>query len=104
MTTSRNSLSRRDFLKAGAVGAGTIGLSLTGTNLVASNVPNGKAKNCIVLFLVGGPSQLETFDPKQDAPENVRGPFGAIRTNVSGIHLSENMPRMAKIADKLAIV
>src|SRR5437660_715505 len=92
-------LSRRDFLKAGAVGAGTAGLTLTGLDLHGAS-RHAKAKNCIILFLVGGPSHLETFDPKPDAPENVRGPFGTIRTNVPGIHLSENLPRMAAIADK----
>jgi uncharacterized protein (DUF1501 family) len=104
MNASRDPLSRRDFLKAGAIGAGSIGLTLAGSELHAAGGVSRKPMNCIVLFLVGGPSQLETFDPKPDAPENVRGPFGAIRTNVPGIHLSENLPRMAKIADKFAIV
>jgi uncharacterized protein (DUF1501 family) len=102
MNSSRP-LSRRDFLKAGTVGAGTAGLTLTGLDLRGAPTP-AKNKNCIILFLVGGPSQLETFDPKPDAPENIRGPFGAICTNVPGIHLSETLPRMATIADKYAIV
>src|SRR5204862_8335238 len=96
-------LSRRDFLKAGAMSTGAAGLTMAGLNLHAA-AARAKAKNCIILFLVGGPSQLETFDPKPDAPENVRGPFETIRTNVPGIHLSENLPRMAKIADKFAII
>src|SRR6266581_1020304 len=96
-------LSRRDFLKAGAVGATTTGLTLAGVDLHGAPRPR-KEMNCIILFLVGGPSQLETFDTKPDAPDNVRGPFGTIRTNVPGIHLSETLPRMARIADKYAIV
>src|SRR5262249_1064788 len=60
--------------------------------------------NCILLFLVGGPSQLDTWDPKPHAPENVRGPFRPIRTSVPGIHISELFPRMAASAEKYAIV
>jgi uncharacterized protein (DUF1501 family) len=102
MNSSRP-LNRRDFIKAGAISAGTAGLKLAGFDL--HGAPRLTThKNCIILFLVGGPSQLETFDPKPDAPENVRGPFGTIRTNVPGIDLSENLPRMATIADKYAIV
>src|SRR5262245_12371305 len=104
MNTSQT-LTRRDFFKAGAMSAGTIGLTLAGGNLHAAGArPGAKQMNCIVLFLVGGPSQLETFDPKPDAPMNVRGPFGTIRTNVPGTYLSENLPLMATMADKYAIV
>src|SRR5205809_346948 len=53
---------------------------------------------------VGGPSQLETWDPKPGAPANVRGPFRAIRTNVPGIQISEHFPLMARIADRYAIL
>jgi hypothetical protein len=60
--------------------------------------------NCILLFLVGGPSQLETWDPKPGAPENVRGPFRPISTNVLGIQISEHFPLMARMADRYAIL
>src|ERR1051326_5569273 len=96
-------LSRRDFLKMGSMSAGAVGLTLADLSLLPA-AQNRRDVNCIVLFLVGGPSQLETFDPKPDAPCNVRGPFGAIRTCVPGVHLSEYLPRMAKIADKFALV
>ena len=96
-------LTRRDFFKAGAIAAGSVSLTLADlSRLHAARKSNDL--NCILLFMVGGPSQLETFDPKPNAPDGVRGPFAAIRTNVSGIELSEHLPRMAGIADKFAIV
>src|SRR5204862_8220308 len=64
----------------------------------------GRAKNIIYLWLAGGPPQHETFDPKPDAPAEVRGPFKPISTNVPGIQFCELLPRTARIADKLAIV
>jgi hypothetical protein len=63
-----------------------------------------RAKSCILLWLDGGPSHLETFDLKPDVPAEVRGPFQPIPTNVPGIHLSELLPRTATITDKLAII
>ncbi|HEY3837609.1 MAG TPA: DUF1501 domain-containing protein, partial [Bryobacteraceae bacterium] len=63
-----------------------------------------KDVNCIMLFLVGGPSQLDTWDMKPEAPAEIRGPYKPIKTNVSGIEISENFPRMAKHADKYAII
>jgi uncharacterized protein (DUF1501 family) len=96
-------LSRRDFLRAGALTAGAVSLSLP--QLHAAEVAKaGNATNCIVLFLVGGPSHLETWDPKPGAPENIRGPFRPLRTNVPGIAISEHLPRMARRADRYAII
>ena len=60
--------------------------------------------NCIQLMLVGGPSQLDTWDMKPDAPASIRGPYKPIKTNVSGIEISEIFPRMAKHADKFALL
>lgn len=95
-------LSRREFLKASALGAGVAGMTLA--DWPTAQAASGKDINCILLFLVGGPSQLETFDPKPDAPSHVRGPFGAIRTRVPGVHLSETLPLLAEHMDKVAIV
>ncbi|WP_439620261.1 DUF1501 domain-containing protein [Gemmata sp.] len=96
---------RRDFLHAGAIAP--LGLTLAGLNR-ARAAAGEKAKdddvNCIMLFLVGGPSQLDTFDPKPNAPAEVRGPFTATKTNVVGTQLSEIFPRTAKHADKFSIV
>ena len=64
----------------------------------------GRAKNIIFLWLQGGPPQHETFDPKPDAPAEIRGPFRPIATNVPGIHFCELLPRTAALADKLAVV
>jgi hypothetical protein len=60
--------------------------------------------NCIFLMLVGGPSQLDTWDMKPDAPIEIRGPYKPIKTNVPGIEVSENFPRMAKHADKFSLI
>ncbi len=60
--------------------------------------------NCILLFLVGGPSQLDTWDMKPDAPEEIRGPFRPIETNVPGLWVSEIFPKMAQMMDKVALV
>jgi uncharacterized protein (DUF1501 family) len=94
-------LSRRDVLQLGGLGA--LGLSLPG--LAAANPPRGpRARACILIYLFGGPSQLETFDLKPDAPAHFRGEFRPIATNVPGIHISEHLPRLARRADKYCLV
>jgi uncharacterized protein (DUF1501 family) len=60
--------------------------------------------SCIVLFLVGGPSHIDTWDPKPDAPAQIRGPFQPIHTNVPGIEVCEHLPLMAQMADRFTIV
>ena len=97
-------LRRRDFLHAGSLSA--LGLSLNSLfGLKAQGAVDGKQDvNCIMLMLVGGPSQLDTWDMKPNAPAEIRGPYKPIKTNVSGIEISENFPRMAKHADKYSIV
>ena len=62
--------------------------------------PANSDVNCIMLFLVGGPSHIDTWDPKPNAPAEVRGPFQPTATNVPGMHISEIFPRMARHADK----
>jgi hypothetical protein len=64
----------------------------------------GRAKSCILLYLTGGPPQHETFDPKPEAPLEIRGDFKAISTNVPGIQFSELLPKTARIANHLAII
>lgn len=85
-------LARRDFLRGAAA------LPFTGS------LPAAQAKSCILLVLTGGPSQLDTWDMKPDAPSGIRGPFRPIRTNVPGIEISEIFPAMAKHADKFALI
>ena len=64
----------------------------------------GRAKSCIFLFMWGGPSQLDTFDPKPDAPREIRGPFDTIATAVPGLRFSEHFTGAAKLADRLAVI
>ena len=63
-----------------------------------------QAKSCILIWLDGGPSHLETFDPKPDAPVEVRGPLASIATSVPGLHFSECLPQLAKRAHQLTVV
>lgn len=103
-------LSRRELLRIG--GVGMLGLSLPqvlGRQVAAapdsSEIPLfGRAKNIIYLFLAGGPSQYETFDPKPEAPAEIKGSFQPIATTVPGIQFCELLPRVARIAGKLAVV
>lgn len=96
-------VSRRGFLRA--TGTGAAAVSLTATNLntpVEAAVPDGH--KCLVISLVGGPGQIDTWDPKPDAPEEVRGPFRAIPTTLPGVHFTECFPRLARLAHRLTIV
>ena len=98
-------LSRRAFVRAGALGVG--GLSLADLlKLRAEGAATGAARDTsvILLWLSGGPGHMETWDPKPDAPKEYRGPFGAISTNVAGVHFGELMPEQAKLMDKLAVL
>jgi len=101
-----NGHTRRDFLHAGALGLGGLGLTLSDLFALkaAGAVRTDKDVNCICLFLVGAPSQLDTWDMKPDSPSEIRGPYKPIKTNVPGIQISEIFPRMATHADKFALV
>ena len=95
--------SRRDFLHAGSLA--TLGLTLPGY-LRAREASGAKDSdvNCIMLFLLGGPSHIDTWDMKPKAPAEVRGPFQPIKTNTPGIEISEIFPKMARHADKYSLV
>ena len=98
-------LRRRDFLHAGSLPLLGLGLQQMFGLKAQGAVDNAKSDmNCIFLMLVGGPSQLDTWDMKPNAPIEIRGPYNPIKTNVPGIEISENFPRMAKHADKYAII
>ncbi|MBM4002758.1 MAG: DUF1501 domain-containing protein [Planctomycetes bacterium] len=93
---------RREFLRAGALALG----GMTLPRLAAAS-PSGKLDrntSVIVFWMWGGPSQLETFDPKPDAPSEYRGPFRPIATAVPGMNICEIFPRLAQVADKYSIV
>src|SRR6187399_2549921 len=103
---------RREALTAGALaftGLGLPGLfggrAVAGVRDVSTGAAGfGRAKSCILIFQWGGPSQLDTWDPKPEAPAEIRGEFSPIATSVPGISISEHFPRLAAQAHRLAIV
>src|SRR4051794_2552750 len=119
-------VSRRELLRVG--GAGLLGVSLSrllrlealaqaatngpatqpvavaGASGSSGTVGFGKAKNFIFIFLQGGPSHLDIWDPKPDAPDNIRGQFKPIPTALTGERVSEVMPNLAKVLDKTTLI
>ena len=93
-------VSRRDFLRVGALAP--IGLSLG--QLLAAQPKNARAKSVILVYLGGGISHHDSFDPKPDAVEEIRGKYKTISTNVPGLGVTELLPNMAKVMDKVALV
>ncbi|MFN4257980.1 MAG: DUF1501 domain-containing protein [Gemmataceae bacterium] len=99
---------RREMLRVG--GLGWFGLSLPGLlqarqqQSAARGGSFGQAKSCILLFNLGGPPQLETWDPKPDAPAEIRGEFQPIASSVPGLNVCELMPRTAKLAHHCAVL
>ena len=100
--------SRRELLRAGALTLGGITLSDLLRNAPAQAAGAGKsfgrAKSCILLYLSGGPPQHETWDPKPEAPAEIRGPYGWIPTPVDGLLAGELMPKLAKLADRCSVI
>jgi hypothetical protein len=103
-------ISRREVIRIGSLGIAGLGLpQLLAKQLQAQHARNqsrdaGKAKSCILLFLMGGPPQHSTWDPKPEAPAEVRGEIGPLATKVPGMHFGELMPRLAAQADKLCVL
>ena len=102
-------LSRRQVLQAGSIAALGLGMGdlesrLAVAQATGSTLRAKPAKACIFLFMWGGPSQLETFDLKPDAPSNIRGDFKPISTKVPGIQICEHFTGLASQTDKLAII
>jgi hypothetical protein len=98
---------RREFLRLGALGLG--GLMLPDVLRVESSarcaeLTQRRARSVIMLFLSGGPSHLDMWDPKPSAPEEIRGTFRPIATSVPGTHITEHLPRMARLTHKYAII
>ncbi len=103
--TTCDGITRRDFLQVGTLGA--LGLSLSKIAQLQALGAVDKTKSeraCIMIFNLGAPSQIDTFDMKPDAPAEIRGPFKPIRTNNPDIQISEIFPLHAKIADKFSLV
>src|SRR5438034_1559003 len=100
---TESGLSRREWLRVGGVGLG--GLTLAGLARNAHAARRiGRAKAVIVLGLLGGPPQHETWDPKPDAPPEVRGEFKPIASRTPGLRVCELMPRTAQLTDKIAVL
>lgn len=98
-------VSRREMLRVGGLSAlGLWGFDWFKLRAAAGESTLSRAKSCILLWLDGGPSHLETFDLKPDAPSEVRGPFQPISTRVPGVQICELLPQTAQITDKLTIV
>lgn len=102
-----SAISRRRLLQAGGLSA----LGLASPAMVTAEVDNNRPlgtgaadKSLIILWLCGGPSHLDTWDPKPDAPDGIRSPFQPTATSVPGIQISELAPKLAKIADRFSII
>jgi hypothetical protein len=111
LTHNCEGISRRDGLKLGLGGliAGGLSGALRATAAAAADSAGSaniakQADACILVWLDGGPSHYETFDPKPEAPVEIRGQFSAIATNTPGVHFSQPMQRLAAISNELAIV
>lgn len=102
---------RRDFLRVG--GAGMMGMTLN--NLMAAQEASlksphagrdgwGRAKNVIMIYLQGGPSHLDLWDPKENVPDKIRSSFGTIPTKIPGVHFTEILPNLAKVNDKFSMI
>lgn len=101
---------RRDLMRIGGLSALGVGLgdlfrshrAASGAEL--SSTVQSKARSCVLIWLDGGPSHLETFDVKPNAPKEVRGPLDSVATSIAGVRISECLPRIATLLDRLAIV
>src|SRR5437762_9018658 len=105
-------LTRRDLLRVG--GAGMLGLSLgslfklqalAGESGKQGGGPGwGKAKNVVMVYLQGGPSHLDLWDPKENVPDNVRSPFKNIATKIPGVQFTEILPKLAEVNDRFTMI
>src|SRR6266498_6135009 len=105
-------MTRRDLLRVG--GAGMLGLTLGSLfSLQARGAESGKsaggpgwgkAKNVVMIYLQGGPSHLDLWDPKEDLPDNIRSPFKTISTRIPGVNFTEVLPELAKVNDKFTMI
>ena len=110
MTTLRcDGIAHRNFIRVGGLTALGLGMGnffqLQRTIAAKSSGEKApKAKSCILIWLDGGASHLDTFDPKPEAPSEIRGPFDSVATKLTGVRISEHLPRTAKLMDKLALI
>ncbi len=106
-------MTRRELLQVGSLGLAGLPLfpvggsarAQTAPALPAARLPGfGQAKSCILLFMYGSPSQLETFDPKPDAPLEIRGELGCIPSSIEGLNICAGLPRLARVMDKVSLI
>ena len=100
-------IKRRDFFKMGGISLGAISpLGLSLPEVLANEAASGGKKqiNVIFMFLQGGASHLDMYDLKPDAPQEIRGNYQPARTNVPGLHLSDQLPKLGKCADKFSLI
>jgi hypothetical protein len=102
--TTCDGATRRDFLQVGALGAIGFGLPQLFSLRAQGAVKKDDDRSCIMIFNLGAPSQIDLFDPKPNAPAEIRGPFKTIKTASPDIQLTELLPLHAKIADKFSLV
>src|SRR5437899_231641 len=104
---TRTDLNRRQFVKTGGAALGLNLFSLlhaqAARESVAATSP-ARIRSCIFLFQYGGPSHLDTFDMKPAAPAEICGEFQPIATSVPGMQVSEHLPRLARLMDKVALI
>lgn len=102
--------SRRDLIKVGALSLFGLGLDDLFRNRARANDPYAsktipaRAQSCILIWQAGGPSHIDTFDPKPDAPKDIKGEFNPIATSVAGVSISEVYPNLAKIMDRITLI
>src|SRR6478735_8134491 len=97
-------ITRRDFLRIGAFGAGLSLAEMLRLRASAGTGISTSQKAAIMIYLPGGPSHLDMYDLKPNAPKEFRGEFKPIQTNVPGVQISEHFPLQARMWDKLACV
>ena len=108
LNTNCAGIARRNFIQLGA--GGVLGLGMSDLIQLRARAAQAAGKsspdhvNCILVWLDGGPTHYETFDPKPDAPSDIRGEFKTIPTTVPGVHFCETVPKLAKTLDKMAII
>src|SRR5947209_7509385 len=107
MTRSKTP-TRRDCLRLGVgalLGGGFVdALRLRATASESGSTSRPAANSCILVWMDGGPTRYETFDPKPAAPKEIRGQFGVVRTRTPGVYFSEHLPRLASLSDRLAVI
>ena len=106
MSTGRmsKSVSRRTFLKSSALGISAGWVSGQGVSARAGLKLNPGQKSVVMIYLPGGPTQFETFDPKPESPVEIRGSFLPTQTKVPGVQFCELLPRLSSMADRFSVI